>query len=450
MAEPIVLSYHDIRPDSDDPSVESSSSIYTITPSSFQDQMEVLHRWGYTSMTAAEFDSYLQGDFVPSQKSFYLTFDDGTSGLYEYADPILEKLGFTATSFLIGAYIGEYQPYYLNWPKIRKMQGSGRWSFQSHSFDFHHRVDGGSGEVPAYAHRGVSNGIVESDTEFSERVSSDNDSLDRLFQDNGLEPATQFSFPFSTPSAADTKDDSFHKVAVDTQVDSFNAVFTNRRNPLPVLSDLDSNPDVLERLEITSEHSTSDFIDMLYQTQSIPVGSYDALTLDDSWFQGSRYAVAPVDFDRLRRGDGFQFEADTLLYSKAFWAAQRASGWDDYSVSATANALTPSIFAGLSVKENSEAHGLLVYASYSRYSIFNGGTLVDYGDLVASPTHTLRIVTSGEHSSVIIDGTTVGSFRTGVGKGTFSLVSKRDDVAYDFPVFSSVKTGSATSFDGDY
>lgn len=197
VSAPIVLSYHDIRPDAGDEK-------YVISPADFEGQMQMLTRAGWTSLTLEDFQAYQKGDFTPPARSFLLTFDDGTKGLWRYADPILERYGISATSFLITGSVGTSGPYYLNWAEIQQMHASGRWSFGSHTHDLHHRVpiDAQGTQAGALSHliRSTS-GATETTAAFTTRVESDLDRSIAIMEEHGLPTPVALSYPFRTATS---------------------------------------------------------------------------------------------------------------------------------------------------------------------------------------------------------------------------------------------------------
>ena len=83
-------------------------------------------------------------------KSVMITFDDGFRGVYDIAYPILKKYDQAATLFCIGK--NTYNDtgndkYYVNQDIIKKVREEyPKFSFESHTYDMHSRVDG---KVPA-------------------------------------------------------------------------------------------------------------------------------------------------------------------------------------------------------------------------------------------------------------------------------------------------------------
>ena len=116
-----------------------------ISPETFKRQMHALARAGWRTLTLAEFAATAQSDqsaIRNPQSAFLLTFDDGYSELAEFAYPVIQEVGFTATTFLITDYIGgtnawdiQYtrEPlHHLDWPAIESWKTRG-FDFASHT-----------------------------------------------------------------------------------------------------------------------------------------------------------------------------------------------------------------------------------------------------------------------------------------------------------------------------
>jgi peptidoglycan/xylan/chitin deacetylase (PgdA/CDA1 family) len=100
--------------------------------------MESLAGEGWRALPLDEFAS----STPPAPRTFLLTFDDGYASLAEYAYPLLEALGFTATTFLITDFVGRTNTWdmrytwspipHLDWKTVEHWQGRG-FDFASHS-----------------------------------------------------------------------------------------------------------------------------------------------------------------------------------------------------------------------------------------------------------------------------------------------------------------------------
>lgn len=75
-----------------------------VAPSSFAWQMKMLRLMGYKGLSMRDLEPYLKGDKVG--KVVGITFDDGYRNNVEYALPVLQQQGFTATCYGVSGLIG--------------------------------------------------------------------------------------------------------------------------------------------------------------------------------------------------------------------------------------------------------------------------------------------------------------------------------------------------------
>jgi peptidoglycan/xylan/chitin deacetylase (PgdA/CDA1 family) len=104
----------------------------------FERQMTALAREGWRALSLAEF---AHSTPHAARRTFLLTFDDGYANLADHAYPILEHLGFTATTFLITDFVGRTNTWdarytwdrleHLAWSAIERWQERG-FAFASH------------------------------------------------------------------------------------------------------------------------------------------------------------------------------------------------------------------------------------------------------------------------------------------------------------------------------
>ena len=95
---PMVLMYHSVQPYTDDP------YLVTVGPPRFEQQMRWLSRRGLRGVSIAEL---LAARAAGAGKGLVgLTFDDGYADFAEYALPVLQRYGFTATVFVIAGRLG--------------------------------------------------------------------------------------------------------------------------------------------------------------------------------------------------------------------------------------------------------------------------------------------------------------------------------------------------------
>lgn len=89
-----ILMYHQIGPNPAD-------SGLIVTPETFERQMEFLKIHHYQVLTMDELVDRLKNGHRPPFKSVVITFDDGFADNFDNAFPVLRKMGFPATIYMI-------------------------------------------------------------------------------------------------------------------------------------------------------------------------------------------------------------------------------------------------------------------------------------------------------------------------------------------------------------
>ncbi len=143
---PIVM-YHQLTKS------ESRAGKYVLTLEQFEKDLKYLKEKNYETVTVNQLIDYSQGKGSLPEKSVMITFDDGCETLYSYALPLLQKYGFTAVGFAVGAttdYYSEIDDHNLNyscltWDEIREMCNGKIIDIQSHSYDLHKNTGSRSG-----------------------------------------------------------------------------------------------------------------------------------------------------------------------------------------------------------------------------------------------------------------------------------------------------------------
>ncbi|MGH2979418.1 MAG: polysaccharide deacetylase family protein [Solirubrobacterales bacterium] len=163
-----VLAYHGVNGDGDH---------YSVTRRQFAEQIAMLDRAGFETITIAEYVRFLQGVTVNlPRRPILITFDDGRLDSYRGADKILAKHGFRATMFAIAGFVEEQSSFYLTWDELRTMATNRRWDVQEHAGVGHVNVryDAAGHEGPAYAYRQYHPGSgLESFGAYKRRVEHD-------------------------------------------------------------------------------------------------------------------------------------------------------------------------------------------------------------------------------------------------------------------------------------
>jgi peptidoglycan/xylan/chitin deacetylase (PgdA/CDA1 family) len=98
-----ILMYHNIeRPPGH---LQVYRSLY-VSPAKFARQMWLLRRLGYSGLSMAAAMPYLRGE--RTGKVVVITLDDGYLDNLEAALPVLQKVGFSATTYVVSGSIGRY------------------------------------------------------------------------------------------------------------------------------------------------------------------------------------------------------------------------------------------------------------------------------------------------------------------------------------------------------
>lgn len=134
-----VAMYHSVTPDAD------PGSRLQVSVKSFQRQMDFLKTHHYNVVPLEDIARLIRDKLKVPPKTIAITFDDGSIDNYVYAYPILKKLGFPATIFVIINEVGRPGGDKLSWGQIKEMQLSGLINFGSHTLDHPYLVDLKSG-----------------------------------------------------------------------------------------------------------------------------------------------------------------------------------------------------------------------------------------------------------------------------------------------------------------
>ena len=121
MRVPILL-YHHIG-------ISQKDSPYYIASDEFDRQMNLLHKWGFKTITVEQLvEAIHHGAELPT-RPILLTFDDGGETVYTDAYPILQKNGFTGTVYIVYNFIGA--GLFMDRNQIRELHHAG-WEIGSH------------------------------------------------------------------------------------------------------------------------------------------------------------------------------------------------------------------------------------------------------------------------------------------------------------------------------
>jgi len=162
-----VLLYHGIN---------NSHDHYSVTPKQFAEQMMMLKRANFRTISVEQYVRFLKGDRkgLPI-RPILVTFDSGRWDSYQNADSVLSKYGYRATMSVIAGEVG-HGPFYPDWNELRRMRDSGRWdiALEAGLGAGNIRAGAKSDRRPFYANlRVFADGHRESFEAYKQRVTSD-------------------------------------------------------------------------------------------------------------------------------------------------------------------------------------------------------------------------------------------------------------------------------------
>lgn len=121
-----ILTYHDIVADES----EVEYDYMQTTVNTFEKQITGLMKLGYMPISYNDLRQYNNGEKSIPKWSFMITFDDGYSGVYEYAYEIAKKYNIPMASFVIDDCVGSEG--YYTWNQAKEMYDSGLMEIYSH------------------------------------------------------------------------------------------------------------------------------------------------------------------------------------------------------------------------------------------------------------------------------------------------------------------------------
>ncbi|MER5639320.1 polysaccharide deacetylase family protein [Kitasatospora sp. NPDC002227] len=444
-AAPVVLTFHDINPKSESP--------YIITPQAFDEQLTALEEAGYRSLTTDEFVDYLKGGPAP-KRSVYMTFDDGTNGLWVYGDRILAKHHMHAASYLISGRVDHNRPYYLSWEEISRMAASGRWDFQDHTFDLHWRgaVDAEGAQASALANRLwlPAEKRIETVGEYTARINKDISTSLETMAAHGLPKPLMFAYPFSETSERanlPVPGPSLQGMLEQT----FAATLTDvSKRELPA-SRRAAGVRQVQRLEVYQRTTAKDLLDQIAQWTLVPPVADDPLNQPESWVHND--GTQAKEIGALTGAGPYP---GSNGYVSAEYLPLTSADWNDYSTEATVEDLADDNNIGLTVRSGS-GDPLTVSLSRSNVSIFRGvgdkREQVATKALVAQPKHKLKVTVNGSVTKVLVDDRTELTWTSKVegteATGGIGLSVRNGTNGTHWPKFSALKVSQTPPSTGN-
>jgi peptidoglycan/xylan/chitin deacetylase (PgdA/CDA1 family) len=119
-----ILLYHHIR-DAEKP------NRYDISPAVFERQLTFLKQWGYTSITVDMLANAIRYNDPLPEKPVIITFDDGDMDVYANAFPIMQRLGFVGTFYIVANRLSAAD--FVTTDQLKTMAAAG-WEIGDHSY----------------------------------------------------------------------------------------------------------------------------------------------------------------------------------------------------------------------------------------------------------------------------------------------------------------------------
>jgi peptidoglycan/xylan/chitin deacetylase (PgdA/CDA1 family) len=388
-AAPIIITYHDIN---------HIKSDYSVTPESFATQMKMFHDAGWTTLTAAQLDGWLHGKPVPPH-SVMITFDDGTGGVWRYADPVLKHYNMHAVAFIITGFVGTHTPYYMTWDMINDLQRSGRWDLEAHTHLGHVYVPsddhGGKGPFLTTPMWLADKRQMETNEEFHARVLGDLTECKHQFELHHLPVPQFFAYPFSAHEA---------DVAHESVLSQYESGMLDDSHLIQVTSTEDVLRGALRRMDVTWDLSLDGLVRKIELGSPIDPTNARPLTDRDEWTDSDQNPTNMLSID----GDRITVDPGPGGATSVQYARIRTTMWSNYTVSADLvfDPDTEGTTTGLSMFVGNIKHEVIVTMNHGHYSVSFGNSEEDVasGDLDSMPVYHLDITATPTIMSISING----------------------------------------------
>jgi poly-beta-1,6-N-acetyl-D-glucosamine N-deacetylase len=391
---PVIITYHNIGYD---------RSRYTVTPENFASQMRLIHDAGWTTLTSGQLDRWLKGEPVPSH-SVMITFDDGTQGVWQYADPVLARYGQHASAFIITGFVGTHAPYYMTWEQITELHNSGRWDLEAHTHMGHVKIptDSHGGQEPFLtAYQWLpEEGRNETMEEYRTRVFNDLAECKHQFALHGLPIPKFLAFPFSAHGGDPNGTDALHQIVLSL----YDAALLDDAEQILVTTSQDVWRGLIQRMDINGDTTLKRFSDEIVAASPLDPMTAQPLLDPAGWFDQHRQS-APIDVT----GTTVTINPDSSEKVIRNYAPTRSAMWNDYTVTADVGGLGDGSVAGISVLRPGtwldEQDGRIDVAVYSDTLSVQvvGGTELPPQALFDAPAHHVVVDVTDTQVTITVD-----------------------------------------------
>jgi biofilm PGA synthesis lipoprotein PgaB len=318
---PLILTYHDISYD--------TASRWTVTPEAFAMQMQLLHDAGWTTLTEDDLLRWLDGEPLPP-RSVVITFDDGTRGVWRYADRVLARNQQHALAFVITGFLGTRLPYYMTWAEVAALQASGRWDVEAHAHLGHVFIpvdaEGGQGPFLTSMKFLFDQHRFETPDEYRLRVLTDLTECKRQFSLHNLPEPKLFAYPFSAHSDVPGVDGvlgsivrSLYKAAMLDQPETITATTTSNR--------AEGN---IARMDVSRDVTLERFAEKLVAASPLDPGTAEPFRDVDGW----TVPVGEPPYFKIDNDSRLTIDPGPGNDGSLQYARFRTSMWNTYIMSA--------------------------------------------------------------------------------------------------------------------
>ncbi len=247
-----VLVYHGIG-------ASSPEQRFTISPDRFTEQIATLKASGMNPVTAAQLASARAGTGGLPNNAVLITFDDGRTDAFLWADPVLQQANWVVTMFVITSEAEQTGLYYEGWDDIASLADTGRWDIESHTAAMHHEQEAAGGQVlPALT------SLLPGETiaTYQARINADLDESVATVTDRVGTAPQAFAYPFGAYGAERDNDPRIRGLLAEAVGRRFTLGFEQDDQGSVPLAGCSGNPLLIRRLEV-GDWSGSELIDQL-------------------------------------------------------------------------------------------------------------------------------------------------------------------------------------------